>query len=306
MATRLWIGVLLAELAIAASVAALCAYAWSLMAVVTCAIALAVVLLLYAGMVALTFLAAHRHGNNDTEPGGGPWWRALWSELGWFALAQANMIALLRRPRAVARGIEGSGPPRPVLLLHGFGCNHGVWASLSSRLRIAGCYPVHSVDLEPLGAGIDHHVAAAVRALGALFQHSGGVPVTVVGHSMGGLVARLLLAGAGRQWIRHIVTIGTPHHGTLLAHCLRNRAARQLRPASPWLERLNSAQEGQLGVMFTSLYSLQDNIVTPARSAVLAGADNIPLQGLGHFGLLGSSRAHAVILAAIARDWSTR
>ncbi|MBS0388365.1 MAG: alpha/beta fold hydrolase [Proteobacteria bacterium] len=299
MAARLWIGVLLAELAIASGVAVLCAFAWPLTALVTGAIALAVAPLVYAGVVALSFLAAYRHRGAGDERGSGPWWRALWTELGWFALAQAAMVAAPRRPPDGAPTPARQGPPRPVLLLHGYGCNRGVWTSLWARLRAAGYYPLHAIDLEPLGASIDDHVAAATRALALLHQRSGEARVTIVAHSMGGLIARLL-ATTQRPLIRRIVTIGTPHHGARLARWLGNPAARQMRPASPWLERLNGELEGRAGVPLTSLYSLQDNIVVPAHSAALRGADSAALHGLGHFGLLGAGRAHDAILAAIA------
>jgi hypothetical protein len=64
-----------------------------------------------------------------------------------------------------------------------------------------------------------------------------------------------------------------------------------MRPASSWLAALNGSQEGHWRVPVTSLYSPEDELVTPARSPFLVGAISLPLRGLGHFGLLMCPRS---------------
>lgn len=176
--------------------------------------------------------------------------------------------------------------PRPVLLLHGFACSRAVWRPLLARLAAAGAGPVRAVSLQPLFAAMDTHAAQLRGELEALAASGAAAPVTIVAHSMGGLVARAALRTAPPGLIGRIITLGTPHHGTSLACWFGWPSTRQMCPGSDWLAQLNASQEGRLGIPVTTLYSLDDNYIVPAASARLDGARNIEFQGLGHLGLL--------------------
>jgi PGAP1-like protein len=193
----------------------------------------------------------------------------------------------------------GRLPLRPVLLIHGFGCSRAVWRPLLARLRAAGIGPVRALSLEPLLAGIETHAGEVLGELETLGSRGGGCAITIVAHSMGGLLARAVLRAARPGLIGRIITIGAPHHGTALACLFGWPNALQMRPGSRWLEDLNRCQEGQLGVPVTTLYSLDDNYIVPAGSARLRGAQAIELRGLGHLGLLHSRRALEHVLSAV-------
>ncbi len=189
-------------------------------------------------------------------------------------------------------------PPVQVVLVHGIACNRAVWRPLLAALRAAGIERVQAVSLEPLFADID----AYARELLARLEASGASaarPATIVAHSMGGLVARAALREAPPGMIGRILTIGTPHHGTLIACPFGWASTRQMCCGSRWLADLNGRQEGRLGVRMTSLYSLDDNLVVPAASAVLGGARSIGLRGLGHLGLLCSRQVLDAIVAEL-------
>jgi triacylglycerol esterase/lipase EstA (alpha/beta hydrolase family) len=177
---------------------------------------------------------------------------------------------------------------RPVLLVHGFGCSGAVWRPLLARLRAAGVGPVQAVSLEPLLAGIDAYAPQLLAALETLGSRGGGRPITIVAHSMGGLVARAVLCGAPPGRVGRIITLGAPHHGTALACRFWWPSARQMCPGSGWLTELNARQEGRLGIPLTTLYSRDDNYIVPAASARLEEARSVEFQGLGHLGLLNS------------------
>ena len=111
--------------------------------------------------------------------------------------------------------------------------------------------------------------------------------VVLVGHSMGGLVARACLRDPRtRDRIAKIVTLGTPHHGSELARRAVGENGRQLRRGSAWLEALNG--ESSAPVPLVSIFSLHDNYVAPQGSAILPGADNMPLAGIGHLSMVFS------------------
>ena len=184
-------------------------------------------------------------------------------------------------------GAWDAASPRPVLLVHGFACNRAVWRPALQRLRAERVGPLRAVSLEPVFAGLDTVAAAVLSELESL-AGSSGRPVAIIAHSMGGLVARAALRRARPGLIDRIVTIGTPHHGTALAcrFCWPN--ATQMRPASGWLEDLNASQEGKLGTHITSIYSRDDNFISPPDSCRLRGALELELGGIGHFCLLHS------------------
>jgi len=225
--------------------------------------------------------------------------RALLFEVIDFNLAILAMMA----SKPATNQPPGRVTHRPVLLIHGFVCNHSVWREWLRRLEADGFGPVRVIDLEPPFADIEHHAAHVERELRALFQDSGDIPVSIIGHSMGGLVARAALRRTSPEIIGRIVTLATPHHGTVLARLFPNeRLLLQMVPNSPWLNQLNAEQENGCAVPITSIYSLEDNLVVPARSAALGHADLIELRGIGHFGMLSSRRAIDPALNFLAAD----
>jgi pimeloyl-ACP methyl ester carboxylesterase len=187
---------------------------------------------------------------------------------------------------------------RPVLLVHGILCNHAIWRPLVARLREAGFGPIAAIDLEPLDADIERYAERAHRELMDLHRQCQGKPVSVVAHSMGGLVARALLRAAGERSLNCIVTLGSPHHGSAYARLLPLQAARQMRVGASWLAALNAQQEGTTTIPLTSLYGRDDSLVTPS-SATLRGAHSVGLQDTGHFGLLRRSPAVDAVVHAL-------
>jgi pimeloyl-ACP methyl ester carboxylesterase len=114
---------------------------------------------------------------------------------------------------------------RLLVLVHGLARNDLHWKRRDhdhgqALARDAGFTPVY------LHYNSGRHVSENGRDFAALLEHlvaTWPVPVeelVIVGHSMGGLVARSACSiGAGRPWMRSltkIVFLGTPHHGAPL------------------------------------------------------------------------------------------
>ncbi|HEU4529556.1 MAG TPA: alpha/beta fold hydrolase [Steroidobacteraceae bacterium] len=300
MAARFWRGMLACELAIAAAVAWICAKLLALSTPGAIGVALltlvAILFLFVMASYALAFASRAASGS----PRIGYTLRALLTEPAAFGLAQVSMaIEPWMRVRDTPVP-SGGALVRPVLLIHGVLCDRGVWRRIQGRLRAARFAPVRAVDLEPLRSDLDSCVSRIEEELLRLHRESRGARVAIVAHSMGGLVARAALQSLGPGIISRIVTVASPHHGTALAHCLPCKAGQQMRPASAWLQRLNAAQEGRFAVPVTSIYSLEDNLLAPARSAELRGAELREIAGVGHFGLLRSRRVLDALVAALA------
>ncbi len=216
------------------------------------------------------------------------------------------------RWRAWPDRLEGEGVAgrRGVLLVHGFVCNRGFWAPWLRRLS-ADRRAFAAVNLEPPFASIDQYAAVLDEAATRL-QRATGLPPLVVCHSMGGLAVRAWLArrtadGEAMQGrVDRVVTIGSPHAGTWLARLSHTRNGREMRPGSAWLERLGQAwRSGEAGLApgrFTCWYSSTDNIVMPASSALLAGADNRLVTGAGHVDLAFREEVIGGTLALLAQE----
>ena len=78
------------------------------------------------------------------------------------------------------------------------------------------------------------------------------------------------------------MTISTPHHGTFLAYFLGNSGGRQMRFQSEFLRDLAHDAVRLKTISFTSLWTPWDAIIVPARSSVMAEADNQKMIVVAH------------------------
>ena len=171
-----------------------------------------------------------------------------------------------------------------VVLIHGFVCNRGFWTPWLRRLR-AQRRAFVAVNLEPVFASIDDYVPVVDEAVRRVREATGRAPLLVC-HSMGGLAARAWLrTRADHDAVAHVVTIGSPHHGTWLARFSHLPNGRQMRQDSDWMLDLQRAWSPRHAGRFTCWYSDCDNIVMPPSTATLPGADNRLVRGAAHVGL---------------------
>jgi triacylglycerol esterase/lipase EstA (alpha/beta hydrolase family) len=189
----------------------------------------------------------------------------------------------------------------PVLLVHGYICNRGYWRQLS-KLLVQARISYLAVDLEPVGAAMDENLPSLLRAIETLCVDTGSDRVIILAHSMGGLVARAYLRSYGRARIAHVITLGTPHYGTRSARFGFGRNALQMRrngSVSDWLSLLDKEESAVQRHIFTSIFSVDDNIVVPQRSGYLPGAKNIEFCGIGHVALGRNRRVLDCVLNEI-------
>lgn len=170
----------------------------------------------------------------------------------------------------------------PVLLVHGYFCNRGIWRPFARWLAARG-HAVDSVNLEPMFASIDDYVPIVAAGVDRLRARTGAPRVALVAHSMGGLVVRAYLAAGGHEAVAAAITLGTPHRGTWMARFGTGRNVAQMRPDCDWLRALATREAATARVTpFTVVLSHHDNIVAPQSIQTLEGARTIELTGRGH------------------------
>jgi len=180
----------------------------------------------------------------------------------------------------------GYGAMPVVVLVHGFVCNRGFWLPWMRCLRDRGQGYV-SVNLEPVFGSIDAYVPLIEDAVARAERAGGPLPVLVC-HSMGGLAARAWLAAqpANDMRVSRVITIGSPHQGTWLGHLSHLPNGREMRLGGQWLQLLRQRELAlrpqHTYARFVCWYSSADNIVFPASTATLAGADNRFLPATPH------------------------
>jgi len=297
--------------------------------------AIALLLLLVAGAAGYASWAAHRVAHGDPA-----WWFvagaplayllpvlllvSLWFTLSWiwrtprppeFRLGPAacarlflgevgavalSWLLLVAHRLLIADPVAAPGR-RPLLLVHGVGVNDGVWFALRRNLSRRGLGPVYTINYGPPLAGIEHFAGQLAARIEAICAATGAERVALIAHSMGGLVARAYLRRFGAARVEQLITIGTPHHGSMLAYTFPGCCLAQMHPGNPWLVELNREESGRAPVPITSIWSRHDSMVAPQGSSVLRNAENIALVGIAHNALLGEKAVVELVATEVVK-----
>lgn len=191
---------------------------------------------------------------------------------------------------------------RPVVLfVHGYGCSRGVWWLLRRRFEAAG-FTVASVSLTPPYGSMGKMVPLLNQRIEAVCTASGAKQVTLVAHSMGGLVCRSYLARHGIARVAKLITLATPHGGSALARLAFGQNAREMEPGSLWLQDM---ADEPLKVPVISLRNPYDNYVMPQDLQRLAGARDVELPAGGHTTLFYAPAVAEILLEACQEQGTT-
>lgn len=192
----------------------------------------------------------------------------------------------------------------PVLYVHGVNSRTDAFSRNARYLRDRGywvwgwdygtaIFPgLHgNGDLEDLVAELGENVDRVLR-------ETGTDKVDIVAHSQGGLLTKLYIAAGGAEKIRRVVAMGANFQGT----DLRGRAERlnpivdrypkvvarftgpstsQQLTGSRWLADHADIPDTDPRVIYTSLYSTRDHVVTPTTASQLSlidGTDTVNLE----------------------------
>jgi triacylglycerol esterase/lipase EstA (alpha/beta hydrolase family) len=173
----------------------------------------------------------------------------------------------------------------PVLFLHGLFLNKSCWTVMKLRLKLLGVTNLHTINL-PATRDVEtltEKVALKVDTLRHTYKCE---KVHLVGHSMGGVIARnFVQIRGGADKVEQCIIIGAPNKGSKLSPFAVMKLSEAIMPGSEFLANLNSKTlPGKVNL--TNIYSRHDNMVIPHDSAELNKGTNIELSGRGHNVLL--------------------
>ncbi len=172
-------------------------------------------------------------------------------------------LALLRLRRVPRRAIQTTAGNPPILFIHGIFHNATAWLAYHRWFHQHGFTHTFCYSYALAGKTFPELVDHLEREIAALEAACPGTRPLLVGHSMGGLLARAWMARAGNQArIQGVVTLGTPHRGSKLAGLGPTKLSRELRFHGEIIRTLQVA-EFSPDIPCYSLSSPLDNMVIP-------------------------------------------
>ncbi len=191
----------------------------------------------------------------------------------------------------------------PVMLVHGFTGGISTWGKLQTYLGgerfdpvideyYSGNQGIHAQS-KSLSMNIKRELKR-YRALG--FK---GARVDVIGHSMGGLIARDYIQGYPQFQgdIRKLIMVGTPNHGVSFTDYAagvfisdffgkHRLAATQLYADSAFMKSLNAGETAgrhlRRGIQYGNIFGVADDYVVPMASAFLNGVRYKTIEHVAH------------------------
>lgn len=212
--------------------------------------------------------------------------------------APLDWATLLVRAPELLKAPRGDG--RPVMLLPGYGTDESAMRPLGRYLAYLG-YSVHDWGLGRNRGKVDSYTQAVGKRTRDLHDELGRVPVTLIGWSLGGVIARET-ARLFSSCVREVITLGTPVIGgpkyTAAAERYATSAKLDLDEFEKEVHARNSAGIRQ---PITSIYSKLDGIVGWRASVDTYNdhARNIEVNS-SHFGLGANGRVWRLIADILA------
>ncbi|UGY93200.1 esterase/lipase family protein [Streptomyces gobiensis] len=186
--------------------------------------------------------------------------------------------------------------PRPVLLIHGFVDNRSVFTLLRRSLARHGWQQLIGLNYSPLTCDIRAAAEQLGQRIEEICERTGHSQVDIVGHSLGGLIARYYAqrlndgtgTGTGTR-VHTLITLGTPHSGTRVVPPMSaHPIVRQMRPDSDVVRELAGPAPG-CRTRFVSFWSDLDELMSPAETARLDHPDlltrSVRVHGVGHLAM---------------------
>lgn len=141
------------------------------------------------------------------------------------------------------------------------------------------------------GPGIEELASRLARVIDGIHEDA---RVHLVGHSLGGIVARLFAQESSDRRLAQTISMASPFAGVPRAAWLSIASARDLDPSSPVLRRI-LVGSASTSVPHLSIVAGADTLVKAPRAHALPGGDVIVMEGRGHNTLLFDDETARVV-----------
>jgi pimeloyl-ACP methyl ester carboxylesterase len=207
----------------------------------------------------------------------------------------ANAAALLLFPLRwrTPTGIDASTSRGAVVLVHDYGSTAGSFWLMRRRLMRHGWRPV--VTLCHAARQVDTTaIAAELKTVVDTLAAESPRQIVLVGHGFGGLAIREYARGNPPAAVRRIITVGTPHLGSILPPVF-GRLSRAVAPDGPLITHLKTGDPVRRQFDVIAVQSTYDALVLPPKNAEYTGTFNVRLVDYGHCSLLFSYKVFVLI-----------
>lgn len=209
-------------------------------------------------------------------------------EFFWFLLVllQAPIGLFYRESQHEPR--DDAKRTQTIVLLTGALCSPLLYRRLAKRLTARG-FAVRVFSTATIFTGLREHASRLSSYLDENNIEAG----ILIGHGLGSLVA-LNLADAARQRVDHLISLGTPFHGTRLLLPLRFvPALRDMAVGSDYL--LLNRMNALLFPSFDPFSAYQDQWIVPFNLAHFGQGRDLILDQVGHYNIaLGGDNADTI------------
>jgi triacylglycerol lipase len=183
--------------------------------------------------------------------------------------------------------VEAAGTP--ILLVHGLVDNRSIFTLLRRNLTHRGFGRVWTMNYRVWTSDVRAAARQLAESVEEICRQTGYDRINIVGHSMGGLIARYYVQRlGGSPRVHTLITLGTPHQGTRTARLFPRGVCQQLAPGSEIITELAEPAPGAQ-TRFVCVWSDIDAMISPKQSACLSHPDlvtrNVLVPGVGHLSL---------------------
>jgi len=226
---------------------------------------------------------------NSTGGTSSPGWRAEATE----ALATLREAVLLARDLAPVLPHVQHGDDI-VVLIHGIFASAGVFRPLRRHIeKVTGARVASFTHLPGVGV---RRIALSLAKMVDRIPRS--ARVHIVGHSMGGLIARWYVDElGGHSRVVQTISLASPFGGAPAAQRFPFLVGNDLAPASELLESLR--EKARPEVPHLSIVGTADRLVFPQARATFAHGDSVVLEGRGHNSLLYDTEVARLVVERI-------
>jgi triacylglycerol lipase len=211
----------------------------------------------------------------------------------------AISIVIIVSGSFVSLASSQSQKPLPVLLIHGYAEDAAIWKKWEDLLKKDGIqfFTITFKDSDDKCGSAEQHAKELEKRVQDVKQQSGAQKINIVGHSKGGLDARVFLDITDTKDVANLIMIGTPNAGSPAAETNDACAPAifDLRPGANATRAEMNPNTKYYTITGDWLPAAQGNLAIPGHDDGLVPVESVESQG--YFQSLGrTEHAHAELL----------